>query len=184
MLESEDEIGEPDNNVLYDFGSQNKRRIVFWMMNELRDSMFKLDGMSDGKNVGCSTSVGPTSSRGKSAGQVIIGVHVRFVLPSSRRGSGSVVAFHGDGSKRGRAMAIAAGQVKPTQAPRLATRRNQLGTFNFPIGRTSCMSCATLGAYSVLSAQLPTLLCPCRPQQTPFFLQRGQESTKLSLVMR
>jgi hypothetical protein len=80
------------------------------MMNELRDGMFKLDGMSDGENVGCSTSVEPTSSWGKSAGQVIIGVHVRFGLPSSRRGARSVVALHGDGLKRGRTMAIAAGR--------------------------------------------------------------------------
>jgi len=47
-----------------------------------------------------------TSSTGKSAGQVMSGVHVTTSLPSSRRVSTSVAALHREGLNLGRATAI------------------------------------------------------------------------------
>ena len=35
ILEGWDEVGEPRDRVLYDFGSKDKRRVVLRMMNEL-----------------------------------------------------------------------------------------------------------------------------------------------------
>ena len=131
MLESRDEIKEPHNSVLYDLGSQNKRRIVLWVMNELRDGKFKLEAISDRDEISCNTSVEHTSSGGKSAGHVIIGVHVTLVLSSSRRGSTSVVAWHGDGSKRGRAMAITRQVEKPVALTRpCLTQKSNQGPLN------------------------------------------------------
>jgi len=35
VLEGWNEVGEPRDRVLYDFGSKDERRVVLWMMNEL-----------------------------------------------------------------------------------------------------------------------------------------------------
>ena len=78
-------------------------------MNELGDGRFELEGIiSHERWMNCNASLERTKAAGKSAGQVMIGVHVTFALPSSRAGSMSVaLAWHGDGLNRGRAMAIA-----------------------------------------------------------------------------
>ena len=45
ILEGWNEVGEPRDRVLYDLGSKDERRVVLWMVNELRNGMFKLDGI-------------------------------------------------------------------------------------------------------------------------------------------
>ena len=46
MLEGRNEVGEPIDRVFYDLGSQNERRVVLWMVNELRNGVFELKGIS------------------------------------------------------------------------------------------------------------------------------------------
>jgi hypothetical protein len=49
-LEGWDEVGERHDGVLYDFGSEDERRVVLWMMNELykyRGRECKVDDRKD-----------------------------------------------------------------------------------------------------------------------------------------
>jgi hypothetical protein len=45
ILEDRNEVGEPIYRVLYNFRSQDERRVVLWMMNKLGNGMFKLKGI-------------------------------------------------------------------------------------------------------------------------------------------
>jgi hypothetical protein len=64
-LEGRNEVGEFHDRILYDFGSQDERRVVLWVVDELRDGMFKLERVSNaavecGRTHECRGKVGRT----------------------------------------------------------------------------------------------------------------------------